>query len=488
MSKPNPQSNSPFVKLPREVRDAIYLEVWRLTGLRQHIVVHWGGKDNNKPPESENAKPPESNAQPSSSTAKSPDANATPPEPKDAKPHYCRWKCCTEFEVEDRLQEEVEQFRIKQGVELGGWFPFHPASARLDYQGLLSSPWDNHWKCWVEITEKYGREYNDGSWVRPRPGHVVSTSGCRCWKDVAKDADNMKPLWDRGSKPPPLKPLSRWKRAVEKVKKVKDAIRPPPPPPPEPEPAWTGSPYMPLLLCCKVLSPEIVESLYRSTTFIFTDLVAWQFWLGYCKPHPEHSERPKLAGAPQAFLEHTKSIELCLHPSFRFEVPCAAPRLGTDPSQLHDLYDFHWLNLDRLQNLRSLKIWMSARTLSIFPKQPPALWGDHRSDQWRSHRIDQFDMNELRKTLSCFDNLDEFIISTPLAEYIGPEDGYVQDVMTKPNHQVWKRGTGDRFHPMMNIDLGCGGPISQILSSHDRTVNPTTEQLSFSYSFRLSAI
>ncbi|RSM03325.1 hypothetical protein CEP52_007442 [Fusarium oligoseptatum] len=236
MSKPNPQSNSPFVKLPREVRDAIYFETTiSLQSLKTPNPQNQTPNPQAQPPNLQTQTPPPLQNQ------------------KDAKPHYCRWKCCTEFEVEDRLQEEVEQFRINQGVELGGWFPFHPASARLDYQGLLSSPWDNHWKCWVEITEQYGREYNDGSWVRPLPGHVVSTSGCRCWKDVAKDADNMKPLWDRGTKPPPPKPLSRWKRAVEKVKRVKDAIRPPPPPPPEPEPAWTGGPYMPLLLCCKVL-------------------------------------------------------------------------------------------------------------------------------------------------------------------------------------------------------------------------------------------
>jgi hypothetical protein len=37
----NSQSKSAFVtRLPREVRDAIYLELWRLKGLRQHIVSH----------------------------------------------------------------------------------------------------------------------------------------------------------------------------------------------------------------------------------------------------------------------------------------------------------------------------------------------------------------------------------------------------------------------------------------------------------------
>lgn len=81
-------------------------------------------------------------------------------------------------------------------------------------------------------------------------------------------------------------------------------------------------------------------------------------------------------------------------------------------------------------------------------------------------------MDELRKALSSFDNLDEFIISTPLAEDIEPEDGYVQDVMKQPSHQIWKRGTGDHFHPMMDIDLGTGGPVSQVIATPERYVCP----------------
>ncbi|KAI8712843.1 hypothetical protein NCS52_01383700 [Fusarium sp. LHS14.1] len=437
MSQPNPQSNSPLVKLPREVRDAIYLEVWRLTGLRQHIVAHWGSSD------------------------------------QDSKPHYCRWKCCTpEFEVEDRLQEEIDQERIRRGITLGEYFSYKPVTPRLDYQGFLSSPWDNHWECWLEITQGYGREYIEGNYGPG--GNVVSTSGCRCWRDVAKNPINLTPLWGRGAwRPPTPKPPSRWKRAVEKVKRVKDAIRPPP----VIEPPWTGSPYMPMLLCCKLLSPEIVESLYRSTTFIFTDIVAWQLWLGYCDP--QTSPRPELREAPRAFLENTRSIELGLHPTFKLQVPCTFSE-DDHSEQLHDPYDFHWLNMDRFRNLRSLKIWMSARTLSIFPRQP--------MHQWRYHRLDQFSKSELIKSLSAFDNLDEFIISTPLAQNIGPEDGYVQDLMENPNHHVWKRGTGDHFHPGMDIDLGGGGPITNITTYPERMVTPATNGLSFSFSFRLQGL
>ncbi|KAL6366106.1 hypothetical protein LRP88_00202 [Fusarium phalaenopsidis] len=212
MAEPNPQSNSPLLKLPREVRDAIYLEVWRFTGLRQHIVAHWGASDST-----------------------------------DAKPHYCRWKCCTEFEVEDRLQELIENVRIQKGIPLGHNILGSPVSPGLDYQGLLSSPWDNHWKCWIEIAEGYGREYTTASYGQVN-GHSTSTSGCRCWKDIAKDPEDSKASWDRKRTPPP-KPPSRWKRAIEKVKKAKEAIRPPP----SLEPTWTGGPYMPMLLSCKLL-------------------------------------------------------------------------------------------------------------------------------------------------------------------------------------------------------------------------------------------
>lgn len=107
---------------------------------------------------------------------------------------------------------------------------------------------------------------------------------------------------------------------------------------------------------------------------------------------------------------------------------------------------------------------MSARTLSGFEGQAA-----HR---WHYHRMDQFSMDELQKAMSTFDNLDEFIISTPLAENIEPEDGYVQDVTDKPNHHVWKRGTGDHFHPHMDMDLGTGGPRTQVLTSPERCVCP----------------
>ncbi|KAJ4313411.1 hypothetical protein N0V84_009440 [Fusarium piperis] len=140
MSEPNPQPNCPLVKLPREVRDAIYLEVWRIVGLRQHIVAHWG----------------------------------TPDSEVDAKPHYCRWKCCTEFEVEDRLQELVENARIERGIAYGGWFTCTPDTGLEDYQGLLSSPWDNHWKCYTEIAKDHPRDYKDCA-LGPITGHSDKT-------------------------------------------------------------------------------------------------------------------------------------------------------------------------------------------------------------------------------------------------------------------------------------------------------------------------
>ncbi|KAI2639048.1 hypothetical protein GGS26DRAFT_543706 [Hypomontagnella submonticulosa] len=78
----NPQTKSIFVnRLPREIRDAIYLELWRSCGLRQHIL--WHGKTEDK--------------------------------------HFCHWPCAMEYGVQDELQQDIEELRAQLRVPLGQW-------------------------------------------------------------------------------------------------------------------------------------------------------------------------------------------------------------------------------------------------------------------------------------------------------------------------------------------------------------------------------
>lgn len=73
----NPQTESAFIMwLPPEVRDAVYLELWRSCGLRQHIVWHGEGADR----------------------------------------HICRWSCTTKYKVHDELQRQIEGLRCRLGV------------------------------------------------------------------------------------------------------------------------------------------------------------------------------------------------------------------------------------------------------------------------------------------------------------------------------------------------------------------------------------
>ena len=59
----DPQTQSAFITcLPAEIRNAIYLELWRSAGLRQHILWHGEGNGGR---------------------------------------HFCRWRCEAEFEVDD---------------------------------------------------------------------------------------------------------------------------------------------------------------------------------------------------------------------------------------------------------------------------------------------------------------------------------------------------------------------------------------------------
>lgn len=80
----NSQTQSAFVTwlvaLPAEIRDAIYLELWRSYGLRHHIVSH-GEEEGHF--------------------------------------FFGSWPCTTEYDVDDALQRKIEKVRCRLGVPLG---------------------------------------------------------------------------------------------------------------------------------------------------------------------------------------------------------------------------------------------------------------------------------------------------------------------------------------------------------------------------------
>ncbi|KAK3316803.1 hypothetical protein B0H66DRAFT_305904 [Apodospora peruviana] len=364
------QSQSAFVAiLPREVRDLIYLELWRSSGLRQHIVFHY-----------------ESNGS-----------------------HFCRWSCTTEYDVRDKLQADIEA-EIPFCRHLGGNF----RSARESGHRLLS-PWMNHWACGEDAAEACGIQAVNG---------MTTSAVSTCWK-------------------PPSGSESAG-------------------------PVLTSS-YLSMLLSCKLIfsSAECLKSIYESTTFVFTDTYALQHFFGISCGHvPEHVlEWPKQMLSPPGFIRYARHVELSLPASFSVEVFCASPDVNEDihSRQEHDAYDFHWLRLYRFQTLRNLKIWIEAR--GVFAP-------DDCEDYLEvTSRLDADAIRNRILLSGSFGAVPGLAVtlSMPLGKDItlpaptrpdnddhpeGQGEGYVEEGLLLPqqhsNVRLWKRDTGDQFHPWLS--------------------------------------
>ncbi|KAM0332534.1 hypothetical protein ACHAQA_002817 [Verticillium albo-atrum] len=342
----NPQTESPFItSLPRDVRDAIYLELWSTSGLRQHILFHsyeqnWNAR------------------------------------------HFCRWACTTKFELRSSLQRDIEQLRSDLNVPLGEDITGDQDPRAVVYGRRLQSPWLNHWACGERADREHGfdaiRSFNTSRF---------------CWKMNRADGERAAP---------------------------------------------TPSAYIPMLLSCKVISAECLQSIYESTTFVFTDMKTIQMFFGYCAMHPIMQAWPKHGITPPAFYKHARRFELSLFPTFPLDLQCAQMDLpGLE--KRHEVYDFHWLQLNRFENLQNVYIWIEAR--SLYPL------GD---DQLDFTGIKKFTSEELCKAFSPFEHLDSATISTPLGISAGQEHEAFVDGVVAGRISLFKRGTGDLFHPYLN--------------------------------------
>lgn len=204
---------------------------------------------------------------------------------------------------------------------------------------------------------------------------------------------------------------------------------------------------------------ECLKSIYESITFVFTDLHSWQSFVGFCDQDARMRNWPKVDLQPQAFLKYCKHLELSMTPLFPRLITCSSPTRTPQTDRPHDPYDFHWLRLDNFQNLQSIKIWVTARSTKVF-SQP-----NDRYNYPNFKKITDLDTDELKQVLSCFAGVKEFVISTPLSNDIGPEDGLVEGIMTQQHHRVWKRGTGDFFHPRLSPQFGRGCINGRIYTS-----------------------
>lgn len=184
-----------------------------------------------------------------------------------------------------------------------------------------------------------------------------------------------------------------------------------------------------------IRSEECLESIYRSTTFIFTDVLTIQMFFGSCHI-PEVWKAYHMSMVPPAFFRYAQHVELSLQPHFPMSFSCANRDLPGVPHR-HEVYDFHWLRLDQFDNLQSLKLWIASRSPSGFERKDLKFLG-----------IKQFDLDGLKSLMARFAPVKSVTLSTPLSSVLGPEEGDVEGLAV-PGVRVYKRGSGDRFHPFL---------------------------------------
>jgi hypothetical protein len=163
-----------------------------------------------------------------------------------------------------------------------------------------------------------------------------------------------------------------------------------------------------------------------------------QMFFGYCKVPPLMLELRRESIAPPGFFKHARKFELSLTPDFPLLMACVIfdiPGL----EKRHEAWDFHWLHLERFENLSSVDIWVPARstTMSI----------DEGAREAPFRGITELGINELAEVLGHLKCAGSVTVSTPLASSIKPEDGYVDGLPVR----TWKRGTGDRFHATLSM-------------------------------------
>jgi len=227
-----------------------------------------------------------------------------------------------------------------------------------------------------------------------------------------------------------------------------------------------------------ISSSECLKSIYESTTFIFTDTMALQLFFARSCPFNNSREFADLdresliAPVPsRAFFMFTRKLELSLPAQYPLAIPCSTPLNRTDEQardHYHDAHDLHWLQLHKFESLQDIKIWVSA--LGHVNGMSPEKLGPHRV-------INGLDKSAIQKMLDLpFRNVQSVTLSAPLSNQLVPsvhqdtaqgvaetthetgsgdtvEDGYV-DGLARPGIQVWKRGSGSRFYPLIPHGAG----------------------------------
>lgn len=166
---------------------------------------------------------------------------------------------------------------------------------------------------------------------------------------------------------------------------------------------------------------------------------------GFCK-------LPALQNIPvqvsPAFFKHARKLEISVCANFTVSIPCSDfDHPVTSP--LHNAFDFHWLHLDRFDNLADLKIWVNSRAA--------AFWADSDYRPYiepsYSPRLLSLSSKALGDSLQTLKDVKSVAVSAALHQDVrtsdGAQHGFVDGIGPK-NVRMWKRGTGDRHHPNLS--------------------------------------
>jgi hypothetical protein len=78
--------------------------------------------------------------------------------------------------------------------------------------------------------------------------------------------------------------------------------------------------------------------------------------------------------------------------------------------------------------------------------------------------IKELDVKAFAKSLSAFENIESVTISTPLGPSFEPEDGLVKNLAV-PNMTLYKRRSGDRFHPWLKL-IQSDGSLQNVIYTY----------------------
>ena len=180
-----------------------------------------------------------------------------------------------------------------------------------------------------------------------------------------------------------------------------------------------------------------------------------------------------MAISPPGFRTYGRDTELSLETVFPMLLPSSSPIITPEPEERHSPSDFHALRLDLLQNLTTINIWIAARSTVL-------LLGENADNIDQSpYDITRLGIESIKEALASLKRIKNITLSLPLVSDTDTEDGYVvasasdiEDgyIVDTAQLRIWRRGSGDRFHPALLPVFEVDNFSSNVHSSEERYI------------------